>query len=327
MSGSVTKYEVSTRDPVTRRFERWRIRWELPPDPYTGERRQGSRRGFTSRKEAERALAEIVGAVNAGTYVSPSRESLATYLTSWLRGLRVKPTTLDNYRVAAEVHTIPRLGGVVLSELSPEHLDDLYRELEVHGKAVRIVVEGRRAGTCRTAGITCKANGCSPDRHQGLKPKTIRHVHGMLHKALQDALERGHVRRNVADLANPPTARQTRSRRAREQCWTVGQLRHFLEHTGGDRFGPVWQMIATTGMRRAEVRKVCGLRWDDVDLDRGRIRVAQTITEVRGRPVEQLDGKSDAAARTFAVDGRTLQALHEWRARQAEDELVSAPGT
>jgi len=86
----------------------------------------------------------------------------------------------------------------------------------------------------------------------------------------------------------------------------------------------VWQVIATTGMCRAEV---CGLRWDDVDLDRGRIRVAQTITEVRGRPVEQLDGKSDAAARTFAVDGRTLQALHEWRARQAEDELVSAPGT
>ena len=80
-------------------YDRQRIRWDLSPDPYTGNRRQGSQRGFATRKAADAALAEKVDQVNAGTYVAPSRQRLAVYLTTWLSGLRVKPTTLDSYRL------------------------------------------------------------------------------------------------------------------------------------------------------------------------------------------------------------------------------------
>jgi hypothetical protein len=44
--------------------------------------------------------------------------------------LPVEPTTLDNYRTVAEVHVIPRLGGIALADLRAEHVDQLYRELE-----------------------------------------------------------------------------------------------------------------------------------------------------------------------------------------------------
>jgi integrase len=69
-------------------------------------------------------------------------------------------------------------------------VDQLHRELECHGK---------RAGRCRTAGVTCRAHGCRPDRHEGLSAKSVRHVHTMLRKALQDAVDRGYLGRNVAD--------------------------------------------------------------------------------------------------------------------------------
>ena len=55
MNGSVEKYRVSTKHPDTGRYDRWRIRWDLSPDPYTGNRRQGSQRGFATRKAADAA--------------------------------------------------------------------------------------------------------------------------------------------------------------------------------------------------------------------------------------------------------------------------------
>lgn len=311
MRGSVDSYRVTTKHPETGRYERWRIRWELPPDLDTGERRRGTRRGFATRKEAEAKLATILGSVNDGTYVEPSRQRLAEYLRSWLGGLRVRPTTLDNYRTCAEIHVIPRLGGVRLAQLTAEQVDGLYRDLEKHGKA---------AGECRTADVTCRDHACSPDRHDGLAPKSVRHVHTMLRKALEDARERGYLGRNVCDLANPPRQRDARSRQARDKAWTTEELRTFLTATGDDQLSALWHLIATTGLRRAEV---CGLRWADVDLDAGRLRVTHTVTEVSSGLVEQDEGKTLAAERSLALDGATTERLKRWRARQAEERLAA----
>lgn len=175
---------------TTRRGERrWRVVFDALPDPLTGEQRQTSKRGFATKAAAEAFLRRSIAKVTAGTYTQPSRVTVAEYLAAWLDGLRKKPTTMADYRQSARVYIGPRIGGVPLQSLTPEHLDRLYRELETQGK---------RAGRCATAGVTCRAHGCSPDRHGGLSPKSVRNVHGMLHRALQEAAERGHVPRNVA---------------------------------------------------------------------------------------------------------------------------------
>jgi integrase len=307
MNGTVDKYRVATRHPETGRYDRWRVRWELPPDPYTSERRRGSQAGFPTRKAAAKHLAALMAQVTTSTYALPSRVRLGPYLTGWLDSLAVKPTTLDNYRTSAEVHVIPRLGGVALTELTAEQVDALYRELEQRGK---------RAGPCRTAGVTCKAQRCRPDKHDGLSPKSVRHVHTMLRKALQDAVDRGHVGRNVADLAHPPTQRATTSHSAREKAWTTEQLRTFLAATADDRLAPLWQLMATTGLRRGET---IGLRWSDIDLERHRLTVTRTITEVRGRLIVQEDGKTNAAQRSLALDRRTVESLQRWLLSQQLD--------
>lgn len=311
MRGTVDSYRVSTKHSRTGRYERWRIRWELPPDPESGDRRRGTRRGFATRREAETELAAILGQVHEGTYVAPSRKRLADYLRGWLKGLRVKPTTFDNYRTCAEIHVIPRLGGVRLGELTAEQVDGLYRDLESSGK---------RAGACRTAGVTCRHNDCSPDHHPGLAPKSVRHVHVMLRKALEDARERGYVGRNVCDLANPPRQKDVRSKRARDRAWTPDQLRAFLATTADDRLSAIWHLVATTGLRRAEV---CGLRWTDVDLEGSRLRITRTVTEVSSGLVEQDDGKTLAAERSLALDSGTVEVLRRWKAQQAEERLAA----
>ncbi len=312
MRGAVDSYEVAARHPRTGRYERWRIRWDLPPDPETGERRRGARRGFATRKEAETALADVVGTVSGGTFVARSDQRLADYLRQWLAGISVKPTTRDNYRVAAEVHTIPRIGGLRLTELAAEDLDRLYRELERHGK---------KAGKCRTAGITCRSHGCEPEKHEGLALRSVRHVHVMLHKALEDAFQRGYVGRNIAELANPPRVRDVRSKMARDMVWSTDQLRAFLASTTGDRFAPIWHLTATTGMRRAEI---AGLRWTDIDFARERLRVVHTVTEVRGRLIQQDDGKTESSERSLSLDPTTIEVLKRWKAKQSQERLAAS---
>jgi hypothetical protein len=185
---------------TTKRGERrWRVVFDALPDPLTGERRQTSKRGFATKAAAEAFLRRSLEKVTAGTYTQPPRVTVAEYLAEWLDGLRKKPTTMADYRQSARFYIGPRIGGVPLQSLTPEHLDRLYRELETRGK---------RAGWCATAGVTCREHGCSPDRHAGLSPKSVRNVHGMLHRALQEAAERGHV---------PATSRRSPIRRPRSR--------------------------------------------------------------------------------------------------------------
>lgn len=284
MRGSVQAYQTSAG-------RRWMIKYDLPPGP-DGKRRPTTRRGFTTRRDAQAALVKALGAIEDGRHVDHSTQTLAVYLRAWLAGIRVKPTTLENYRTCAEAYVIPRLGGVKLQQLTPEMLDALYRNLERSGK---------RDGT-------------------GLAPKSVRHVHVMLRRALRTAVERAYVIRNVADLAHPPTQKQARSKQAREKAWTSAELRTFLAHVSDGRLYACWHLLATTGLRRAEV---LALRWIDVDLETGRLRVAQTVTVAESKAVWSDDGKTRTAERTIALDADTVAELRAHRARQLTERLAA----
>jgi integrase len=84
----------------------------------------------------------------------------------------------------------------------------------------------------------------------------------------------------------------------------------------------LWFLIATTGLRRAEA---LALRWDDVDLDRTRLTIRQTVTVANGVIVWQRDAKSDDSERTIALDTRTVAVLHDHHRRQLAERLTAGP--
>jgi len=61
--------------------------------------------------------------------------------------------------------------------------------------------------------------------------------------------------------------------------WEPDELGAFLDHAAGHRFGTLFELVALAGLRRGEA---CGLRWDDVDLARGRLVVRQQVVQVYG---------------------------------------------
>jgi integrase len=264
-------------------------------DPETGRRRQLSKGGFRTKREAQAALNEAMAALRSGTFVEPSRLTLGAFLSEqWLPTTRaaIRPTTWATYRTYAEAHVIPALGHVPLQALTAGHLNRLYADLAKHGRR---------------------------DGRGGLKPKSVRHVHVVLHKALSDAVRWGMVARNVADAADPP-----RVPRRDRGVWSAEELRAFLEATRDDRLAAMWLLVATTGMRRSEL---LGLPWWAVDLDAtpGRLAVVQTVVVVDRQPVVVAEAKTATSRRQLALDRFTVAALKAHRVRQLEERLAWGP--
>ena len=153
-------------------------------------------------------------------------------------------------------------------------------------------------------------------RAAGRAPKTIRNIHGVLSKALADAERWGLVGRNPARLADVPAVT-----RPKLQVWSPDQTRAFLTTVTGDRLFAAWLLAATTGMRRGEL---LGLRWIDVDLDSGGVRVAQARVRAGNRVVAG-EPKTARGRRTIALDPATIAALRQHRKRQAEEQLLAGP--
>ena len=177
---------------------------------------------------------------------------------------------------------MPRLGDIELQRLTPSNLSGFYRALLTHA---------RRDG-------------------QGLAPKTVRNIHAMLHRALKDAVRLGYLVRNVADAVTPP-----RGASPEMQVWTPEQLRTFLAHARHDRLYALWLLVATTGMRRAEL---AGLRWVDVDLAAARLSPRRPRVVVN-YVVHESEPKTRMGKRSLALDPATLTALEEHKGRQDQE--------
>lgn len=253
-------------------------------------RRQKSKGGYRTKRDALAALNEAQGALQRGLYVEPSKLSVKTFLLDhWLPAIEagLRHSTLQGYRGAIRTYVLPRLGETRLQALTPDQLNAYYGEL-LH--------EGRKGGK------------------GGLSPKTVHNVHVMLHKALHDAVRWSYLPRNVAEFSDPP--KQTSSGKAM-RTWTPAELRTFFDCVSDDPYNVAWVLAANTGMRRGEV---LGLRWQDIDFDRRRLSIRQTIISIDYR-VEIGEPKTARGRRSVALDSGTVTALRAHRAAQNQLKL------
>ena len=106
-------------------------------DPETGRRRQKWHSGFRTQKDAQRALADILGRLDNGSYVPPSRQTVAEYLREWFP--RSRPASAqapgNPMNETSEAHIIPTIGATPLQALSATSLNRFYADLLHHGRA------------------------------------------------------------------------------------------------------------------------------------------------------------------------------------------------
>jgi integrase len=321
-----------------------------------GNRRQVTKGGFRTRKEAEAARVKALGTLQNGTWVQPERVTVREFLEDEWLPTQAPPTleesTYRSYRRYLHLHVIPHIGGIALQQLTPLDLTSMYRVLlesgrrpptppmRVHAPEVADLVAELRtsgltwqavadqviaafpdeAGLTRHAVAAMHRRRTSPSSRAaepvGLKPRTVRYVHSIIHAALKDAVRWNRVARNVADAATPPPLGSTR--RARRTTWTAEQLGGFLDFIADDRYLVPWIFLATTGCRRGEC---LGLRWSDLDLDRAAAVISRQVTSIDHQIVVKELPKTKRG-HTVVLDSNTVAMLRRWRAQQNEERLL-----
>lgn len=215
----------------------WEARYTVGFDPGTGKQIQRSISGKT-QKEVAKKLKEVLADLQNGDYTAPCKMTVSEWLDTWLADYlgEVKVLTKQTYAIEVNTHLKPSLGAVKLEALDTHTIQRFYNRLldEVH-----------------------------------LSPKTIKNIHGVLHCALQQALENGYIRHNPTNACKLP-----KIQRAEINPLEPEQIARLLQAAQKDAYCNLIITALFTGMRQSEL---IGLSWDCVNFSTGVITVKQQL--------------------------------------------------
>lgn len=253
---------------------------------------EGKRKYFTAKTKAEamQKKRELLNRKDKGTLVTGKDATLGDWMRHWLMISDLSPATRASYDWNIEAYIVPHIGGVKLSALKAEHLEQLYALM---GKG-----EIGKSG-------------------KPLSPQAIGNVHANIRAALNVAVDRGRVGYNVALRAVTPakTSAETTS-------FSEADARAILHAAQGDRLEARWNLGLMYGLRPAEA---LGLAWSDVDLDTGVIHVHSQLQRVRGVGlVYRTKPKTKKGDRWIKVAPVVLDLIKKTRDQQMRDRIENA---
>lgn len=264
-----------------KQYTYWEARYTEGIDPGTGKQIQRSITGKT-QKEVSQKLKAVTTSIDDGTYTAPNKMTVGQWLDIWTAEYlgAVKPRTVDHYKGVVRSRINPGLGAIKLDALTPHTIQSYY-------------------------------NGLSKE---GLAPKTVKNTHGILHKALQQAVSNGYLKTNPADSCILP-------RPVRRELKPLDEdlISAFLKAIQGHKFEDLFTVTLFTGMREGEA---LGLLWDCVDLTKGTITIDKQLQLIRGSKGQyQMVPTKNSKSRTISLAPFVIKVLRKIKAKQLENRL------
>lgn len=210
-------------------------------DPGTGRQIQRSISGKT-QKEVAQKLKAALAALDSGTYIAPCKMTVGEWMDIWSKQYLggVKESTVAAYNATIRTHIKPGIGAIRLDALDTHLVQSFYNGLREPTK----------------------------DR-DAVSPKTVKNVHGILHKALQQAVANGYIRFNPTNSCILP-----RVEKKELQPLDEAETKLFLDAVKGHRFELLFTFTLFSGLREGEA---LGLTWDRVDFMRGTILISKQL--------------------------------------------------
>jgi len=215
-----------------------------------GKKKQKWYSGFRTQREAQKELNRILGEIESGSFIIPSKQPLKDYLDNWLTDyceLNLKAKTVDGYRSYIKNHISRVIGHVLLEDLKPFQVQSFYDDLHRNGRH---------------------------DGKGGLSGKTIQQIHRILSKALKRAQRLQLIKQNPCDYVERPKVETFRP-----SVYTKEQVQKLLTVAKQEEIYIPVLLAAVLGMRRGEI---LGLTWDKVDFENKVISVDQTLYYTSG---------------------------------------------
>ncbi len=274
----------------------WELRVFLGRDT-NGKVRHGNQTFRGGKRAAERELSRLVAAAENEPVPPPAVEaprwSERTTVNDAIQGWRdngwedLSPSTVRRYENMWVKHIDGSIGQQRLKTLSPYDVEKYFRRLKA----------------------------------DGLAEASVRQIRALMHRACRLARKwSGGVLPNpIADTELPTWALDERDE---VRAPTLGEVRKLIATADklDPSFAAVLRLVAATGMRRGEV---CALRWNDIDLSAGTVRISQSVVAAKGGAILKSP-KTRASIRTVAIDSDTASMLK--RLQLTQRSLATACG-
>ena len=277
-----------------RKDGRWEGRYTAGRDPETGKAIIKNVLGKT-QSEVKGKLKKAIEE-NAGVdYGRAKNYTVGCWLEVWYENyakIKMRPSSYLNYRGYIENHIKPQIGKLPLNDLTTLNLQQFYKKLLAEGRVERIEAQ---------------------KQPKGLSAKTVRNIHQIISSALKLAVEQRLIARNPAEGCALP-----KLERKEMQTLPVEQLASFLREAKDSGVFALYYIDLTTGLRRGEL---LGLKWSDIDLKNGDLRVRRQIGRIDGKIME-MPLKTKNAYRTLPLSADAIDILKAQKAKVAGSEWV-----
>ena len=277
-----------------RKDGRWEGRYTAGHDPETGKAIYKNVLG-RSQAEVKEKLRQAIGETQALDVTKAGKYTVGEWMEVWFQDyakIKVRPSSHQTYQGYIHNHIQPNIGEIPLEKLTSLDLQKFYKKLLTQGRVDRVEAKGQP---------------------KGLSAKTVRNIHQILSSSLKLAQEQRLILTNPAEGCALP-----RVEHQEMKTLTTVQLASFFREARESGVFELYYLELATGLRRGEL---LGLKWEDVDLERGDLRVRRQVSRINGEVME-APLKTKNAYRTLPLAEDTVSVLREQRRKVGNSTWV-----
>ena len=247
-----------------------------------------------TKTEAERKRSQLLSDLERGLLAIPDRITVNEYADKWLarqQDLRLSSGMAYKRELG---YALEHIGTMKVKDVRSHHLKDVMTKL-----SERVMVSGR-------------------GKDKTMARRTQVHILTRLRSLFREAVS------DQIIYVNPASSVRSTRTPSPEAVGTVLDFdlaTHFHElgwalyEANLCRFWTAIFTALSVGLRRSEV---CGLRWQDVDLESGMLRIRQTITTPKGKP-HFSEPKTKNSKRDIHIPQSLKAALEIHKEKQAKE--------
>ncbi|NMH69676.1 site-specific integrase [Bacillus sp. RO3] len=254
---------------IRKRGNKWSYTVDIGRDPSTGKRKQKTKGGFSTKKEAQAALSQFQHELNTGTWIEPSSILMKDFSLDWFESIKhnLRETTAEQYQSKLKNNIVPFLGELKVQEVRVTH---------AHSFSVHLL-----------------------DKYL---PSTASKIYAIVKMIMDYAVDLEIVNKNPFK-----NVKLIKDKKSKFETWSFDELQKFLNFVRkhDEWYYSVFSFAAYTGMRKGEV---LGLKKSVIDFDKQTVRVTNSVSETK-KGVQVGDLKTPSSRRVVSLDEFTINII------------------